>query len=136
MQLMIYLHYWQPFFKNDNIKYIAASQRLTFDSCSLFHIFLSHRVLSYCLFSNFHAQRNTASVIYMSYRILWEFLLCYVLRSVRNMYWWTFLRGLEECFYCDSQQIKSAIANESLILYNLTKSAPYSSWVENCCLFT
>ena len=119
---MIYMHYLLLFFKNDNFKYIAASQRLAFNSFSLFHIFLSHRVLSYYLFSNSHAQRNITSVIYITYRILWEFLLCYVLHSIRNMYWWTFLT---EMFYCYSQQIKSAVAKESWIPYNLIKRAPY-----------
>ena len=33
-------------------------------------------------------------------------------------------RFLEDCFYCYSQQIISAIANESLIPYNLMKRAP------------
>ena len=31
----------------------------------------------------------------------------------------------EDCFYCYSQQIKSAVANESLIPYNLRKRAQY-----------
>ena len=33
-------------------------------------------------------------------------------------------RFLEDCFYCYSQQIISAAANESLIPHNLTKRAP------------
>ena len=94
MWLMIYMHYWLPFFKNDNFKYTTASQRLTFNSFSLYHIFLSDRFLSYYLFSNSYAQRNTMPVIYIAYRILWEFLLCNILHSVRNMHWWTFLREL------------------------------------------
>ena len=31
---------------------------------------------------------------------------------------------LGDCYYCYSQQIIAAIANESLIPYNLTKRAP------------
>ena len=31
---------------------------------------------------------------------------------------------LEDCFYCPSQKIISAVANESLIPYNLIKRAP------------
>ena len=34
-------------------------------------------------------------------------------------------RFLDDCFYCCSQQIRSAVANESLIPYNLIKWAPY-----------
>ena len=43
---------------------------------------------------------------------------------------------LEDYFYCYSQQIKSAVVNESLIPYNLIKRAPFSFWVENCYLLT
>ena len=39
---------------------------------------------------------------------------------------------LEECFYCYSRQIKSDVANESLVPYNLIKSALCFFWVENC----
>ena len=39
---------------------------------------------------------------------------------------------LEDCFNCYLQQIKSVVANESLIPYNLIKRAPYFFWVENC----
>ena len=43
---------------------------------------------------------------------------------------------LEDCFYCYSQQIKPAAANESLINYNLIKRTPYFFWVENWYLLT
>ena len=43
---------------------------------------------------------------------------------------------LEDCFYCYSQQFKSAVANESLIPYNLVKMGPCLFWVENCYLLT
>ena len=43
---------------------------------------------------------------------------------------------LEDCLYCYSQQIKSAVANESLIPYKLIKKALYFFWVENCHLLT
>ena len=33
-------------------------------------------------------------------------------------------RFLQDCFYCYSQQITSAIANESLTSYNFIKIAP------------
>ena len=32
---------------------------------------------------------------------------------------------LEDCFYCYSQQTKSAIVNEFLVPYNLVKRTPY-----------
>ena len=31
---------------------------------------------------------------------------------------------LENCFYCDSEQIRSALTNEPLSPYNFMKSAP------------
>ena len=43
---------------------------------------------------------------------------------------------LEECFYCYSQRIKSAVANKSLIPYNLIKRALYFFCVEDCYLLT
>ena len=43
---------------------------------------------------------------------------------------------LENCFYCYSQQIKSAVANKSLIPYNRIKRAPHFFWEENCYLLT
>ena len=122
-QLMIYIHYWLPFFKNDNFKYIKTSQKVTFNFSSLFYNFLSHHFFSYYLFffSNSHAQRNITSIIYIVYRILW-FLLCNVLHSVGNMYWWTFLRGL---FLLLFPKTISTVANESLIPYNLIKKVAY-----------
>ena len=60
------------FFKNDNFNYTTASQRLTFNSFLLFHIFLSDRFLSYYLFSNSYVQKNITPVIYIAYRILCE----------------------------------------------------------------
>ena len=44
-----------------------------------------------------------------------EFLLCNVFYSIVNIYWLT----LEDCFYCYSQKILSAVAKESLISYDL-----------------
>ena len=35
---------------------------------------------------------------------------------------------LEDCFYCYSQQIISAVANESLIPYNLVKRAKQTTF--------
>ena len=43
---------------------------------------------------------------------------------------------LEDCFYFYFQQINSAVANESLIPYNLLKKASYFFWIENWYLLT
>ena len=43
---------------------------------------------------------------------------------------------LEDCFYYYSQQVKSAVANESLFPCNLIKRAPYFFWVKKYCLLT
>ena len=118
MKLIIYICYWLLFSKNNNFKYTRASQRLTFNSFWLFYIVLSHRFLSYGLFSNSHAQRNIVFIIYITYRILWEFALVYYLVSEICIGG----HSLEECFCCYFQQIKSAVDNESLILYNLIKN--------------
>ena len=133
MQLMIYIHYWLLFFKNDNFKYTTASQRLTFNYLSLFHIFfISSFFLSYYIFSNSYPQRNITSVVYTAYHS--ESFCCVMYYIVSEIC----IGGhfLEDCFYCYSQQIKSAVANESLIPHNLMKKAPYFFWVENCYLLT
>ena len=88
-------------------KYTKGSQRLTFNSFSLFQIFFIVYFESFC---------------YAMYSIVPE--IC--------------IGGhfLEDCFYCYSQQIKPAAANESLINYNLIKRTPYFFWVENWYLLT
>ena len=67
-KLMIYIHYWL-LFKNDNFKYTTTSERISLNFFLLFHNFLSHRFLSYYLFSNSYVQRNITSVICNLYRI-------------------------------------------------------------------
>ena len=115
MQLMIYIHYGLLFFKNDNFKYTTSSQRFTFNSFLLFDIFFYHSFLSYYLFSNSYEQRNITSVIYIAYLILSEFLLCnYVMYHIVSEIC-TSGHFLEDYSYCYSQEIKSALANESLI---------------------
>ena len=101
IQLMLYMYYWLLFFKNDNLKCTSC--------------------FFYYLFSNSHAQRNIRSIIYIAYHILSDFLLCNVLLSVGSLYWSTFVKELLLLRY--SQQIISAVANESLIPYNI-KRAP------------
>ena len=63
MQLMIYIQY-RPFFKNGKLKYVASSQRTSFNSFSLIYIFFPDRFLFYHLFPNSHAQRNITAIIY------------------------------------------------------------------------
>ena len=65
--------YWKLNCNNDNFKYTTISQIKSFNAFLLFHVFLSHRFLFYCLFSNSHAQKYFTSVIYISYRILGVF---------------------------------------------------------------
>ena len=100
IQLMFYMYYWLLFFKNDSLKCTSC--------------------FFYYLFSNSHVQRNR-SIIYIAYHILSDFLLCNVLLSVGSLYWSTFVKELLLLRY--SQQIISAVANESLIPYNI-KRAP------------
>ena len=96
-----------------------------------FTFFLSHRFLSYYLFSNSHAQRNITSVIYIAYFGNFCYVMYYIVPEI--CIGEHFLEGY---FYCYSQQIKSALGNESLILHNLIKRAQYFFWVENCYLLT
>ena len=77
MQLMIYIHYY--FARMITLNTQTASQRLTFNSSLLFYVFfLSHRFLSYYLFSNYNVQRNITSIIYIAYRIYFK-RFCYVM---------------------------------------------------------
>ena len=117
---MIYIHYWLLFFKNGNFKYTTVSQRLTFISFSLFHIFLSNSFLSYYRFSNSHAKRNITSVIYIAYFENFCYVMYYIMPEICIGAYF-----LEGYFYCYSQQIKSALGNESLILHSLIKRGQY-----------
>ena len=117
MHLMAYIHYWL----------LNTQRRL--NSFPLFHIFLSHCLLSFYLFSNSYAQRNITSVI-----VYFESF-CHVIYYTVSEIW---IAGhlFEDCFYCYSQKIKLAVSNESLIPYKLTKRETYFFWVENCYLLT
>ena len=115
LQLMIYVHYWLLFFKNDNFKHTTTTQRRTFNSFSLFYFFFISS------FSNSHRQRNITSIIYIAYRILFAISsFCYVRHYIESEIC-IVGRFLEDCFYCYSQQIISTAANVSLIPYNLMK---------------
>ena len=130
---MIYIHYWLLFLKKNNFKFTAASQWWTFDSLSLFQMFLSH-----LCFLNISSQmlmhKETSCVQSISHIVYFEsfcYVRCYIVLGlcIGESF-------LEECFYCYSQQIKSVVGNESLVPYKLIKKAPCFFWVENCYLLT
>ena len=121
MQLMIYIHYWQLFLKNDNFEY-TVSQGLTFISFSLFCIFF---ILSFFfLLSLFKLSCTKKHHVYNLYRISYSlsfwYLMYYIVLEIC-------VGGhfLEDCFYCSSQKVISAITNESLVLYNVIEREPY-----------
>ena len=121
MQLMIYIHYWQLFLKNDNFEY-TVSQGLTFISFSLFCIFF---ILSFFfLLSLFKLSCTKKHHVYNLYRISYSlsfwYLMYYIVLEIC-------IGGhfLEDCFYCLSQKVISAITNESLVLYNVIEREPY-----------
>ena len=70
MQLMVYIYHGIVFFNNDNLKYTATFQRRLL-ILSPYFTFFSFIVFFLCyLFSNSHAKRNIASIIYVAYCIL------------------------------------------------------------------
>ena len=81
--------------------------------------FLSYCFLSYYLFSNSHAQGQIKFINHIISNMNFGYIMYYIMSE-------TYIdeRFLEDCFYCFSQQIISAVANESPIPYNLIKRAP------------
>ena len=83
--------------------------------------FVSHCFLSYDLLSNSRVQKRDH--IYNLHQILctlsFYYVMHYIVREIG-------ICGsfLENCLYCDSQQIRSALTNEPLSPYNFMKSAP------------
>ena len=122
MQLMIYIYYWLLFFKKDNFKFTTVSQRLTFHSFSLFHVFY---LIVFFLIISFHTlmHKETSFVQSVSHIIYFESF-CYTMYYIVLQ---ICIGGhfLEECFYCFSQRSKFSAANEDLIPYNLMKRAPH-----------
>ena len=121
MQLMVYLCYWLIVFKNDNLKYRATSPRRSCKSFLLFYIFFlsSFSFLISFFKLSYKKKHNFFSLYRISYTLSFRYVLSYVVSEI-----WIGGRFLEECFYCYSQQIISAIANESPIPYkNLIKRA-------------
>ena len=115
MRLIIYIHYLLLFFKNDNLKYTTASQRLTFNSFLLFHIFYLFVFFLIISFQNSYAQKkhHVCNLYRISYTLR-VFTMYYIVPEICIGGYF-----LEDCFYCYSQQLQSAVANESLIPYNL-----------------
>ena len=83
--------YWLLVFKNDNLKYKATSQREASNPFPLFYIFFSSFSFLLSLFKISCAKKH---VFNLSHILYFEFLLCNVVHSVGNLYWWTFLREL------------------------------------------
>ena len=106
------------FFKNDNLKYTPISQRRSFNSFSLFYIFLS----SLFLLSLFRFSRSKQHYVHNLYCISYTSSFCYVMYHI-VLEICIDERFLEDFFYCYSQQIIFAVAKESLIPYNLIKRA-------------
>ena len=103
MQLMVYTYYWMLFFKNDNLKYSATSKRKPFNSFPLFCVILFFVVFFYYLFTNSHAQRKIASMIYIAYHILRVMLHILPEICIGECF-------LEDYFYWHCQQVISAVA--------------------------
>ena len=78
MQLVIYIYYWLLFSWNDNLKYASISQRRSFNSFLLFHIFFFfHRFLF--LLSLFKLSCTKKYHFYNLYCILYTLRFCYVM---------------------------------------------------------
>ena len=114
MQLMIYQHYWQLFFKNDNFKYTTISQRLTLILSRFCTFFISS--FSFLL-SLFKFSSTKKPHVYNLFHISYTLSSCYV-HSARNCIGRRFLK---DCFYCYSQKIIYAVTNISLIPHNIIK---------------
>ena len=111
---MIYQHYWQLFFKNDNFQYTAISQRLTLILSRYCTFFISS--FSFLL-SLFKLSCTKKPHVYNLCHISYTLSSCYV-HSARNCIGGRFLK---DCFYCYSQQIIYAVTNISLIPHNIIK---------------
>ena len=118
MQLMIYIHYWLLFFKNDNFE-CTIFQRIYFLS-RCFTFFISS--FSFLL-SLFKLSCTKKHHIYNLYCILYTLSFYYVMYYIVSEIY-IGRRVLEDCIFWYSQQIISAVANVSLIPYNLFKGAP------------
>ena len=121
MQIMVYPFYWLLFFKNNNLKHTAISQRILFNYFCLFlHFFLSSFTF---LSSLFKLSCTKKPRVYNLCRISPTCSFCYVMfYIVLEICIDRF--SLEDYFYRYSQQIIPAVAKESLIPYNLIQRAP------------
>ena len=120
MQLVIYMQ-WLLFFKNNNFKYTTTSRRRYFNSFSLLYIFF---ISSFSfLLSIFKLLCTKKHNVYNLYCISTTLSFCYL---IYYMVLEICIGGrfLEDCFYYYSQKIISAVANESLIPYNVIERTP------------
>ena len=119
--LRLYIYYWliDQYPNNDNLKYTAIPQR-SFNSFSLFYIFfLSSFSFWSSLFKlSFTKKHHVYILYYISYTLSRCYAMHYIVPEIR-------IGGkfLKNYFYCYSQEIISAVAEESLIPYNLIHTA-------------
>ena len=124
MQTMFYTCYWLPFFKNDNLKYAATSQRRSFNSFSFFYIFSLIVFFVVISFQTVMHKKNIFNLYVCNlFRISYTLSFCYVMYYIVSEICIS-RRFLEDCFCFYSRQITSAVAIKFLIPYNLIKRAP------------
>ena len=94
--------------------------RRSFSYFSLFYIFFSFIIFLLSLFKLLYTKRQNVYKFYrITYTLIFSYLMYYkVLRICIGG------RFSEDCFYCFSQQITSAVAKASLIAYYLIQKAP------------
>ena len=109
--IYIYKHYRLLFITNDKFRYTATSQRRSFSFLSLLYIFFISS-FSFAL-SLFKPLRTKKHRVYNLYCISYTLSIWYVMYFVVSE---TFTGGrfLDDCFYCYSKQIISALAIEFL----------------------
>ena len=111
MQRMIHINYLLLFFKNDSLKYTATFQGRSFNSLTLFYIFLRfHCFLFYDLFydpSLITLMHKETSCNLCSSPYTLSF--CYAMYYIESQIY-IGRRLLEDCFYCYSQHIISSVA--------------------------
>ena len=128
MQLKISIQYWLLFFKNGNVKYTTASQRLTSNFFLLFHIF--YLTVFFIVISFQTLMHKETSHLQSILHIVYFEGFCYVMYYIVSEIC-IGAHFLEGYFHCYFWQIKFVAFNESKISYKLIKSAPYFLLVEN-----
>ena len=98
----------------------------TFFDLIVFFLVISFQTLMY---------RETSRLLSILHIVYFESF-CYVMYYIVSEICIGIWHFLQDCFYCYFQQINSAVANESLIPYNLFKKASFFFWIENWYLLT